>query len=46
MDGSIPQISDRAAAEAFLDDRIGQGVKPGLERITGLLDLLGNRQDD
>ncbi len=27
-------------AIAFLDDRVGQGVKPGLERISGLLDLL------
>ena len=25
MDGSIPIIADRAGAEAFLDERIGQG---------------------
>jgi len=46
MDIAVPHITDRAGAEAFLDDRIGQGVKPGLERITGLLDLLGNPQND
>ena len=44
MDGSIPIIETRTDAEAFLDDRIGQGVKPGLERITGLLDLMGDPQ--
>ena len=38
----VPQIPDRAAAEAFLDARIGHGVKPGLERITGLLEFLGD----
>jgi len=46
MDGSIPTITDRAGAEAFLDDRIGQGVKPGLERITGVLEFMGNPQLD
>ncbi len=46
MGNVIPSIIDRASAEAFLDDRIGQGVKPGLERITGLLELLGNPQED
>jgi dihydrofolate synthase/folylpolyglutamate synthase len=43
---SIPTIADRADAEAFLDDRISQGVKPGLERITGVLDIMGNPQFD
>ena len=38
----VPQIPDRAAAEAFLDARIGHGVKPGLERIAGLLEFLGD----
>jgi len=33
-------ITDYAAAIAFLDARIGVGVKPGLERIAGLLDLM------
>ena len=37
-------IETRDQAEAFLDDRIGQGVKPGLERITGLLAFLGDPQ--
>jgi dihydrofolate synthase/folylpolyglutamate synthase len=43
---SIPTITDRASAEAFLDNRIGQGVKPGLERITGVLEIMGNPQLD
>lgn len=46
MTDSIPTITDRASAEAFLDDRIGQGVKPGLERITGVLEFMGNPQLD
>ncbi len=29
-------------AVAYLDDHIGRGVDPGLERIRGLLDLMGN----
>ena len=29
-------------AVAFLDDRIGHGVQPGLERVEGLLDLMTN----
>jgi dihydrofolate synthase / folylpolyglutamate synthase len=37
-------ISTRQAAVQFLDDRIGQGVKPGLERIEGALELLGHPQ--
>ena len=46
MADSIPTIIDRADAEAFLDERIGQGVKPGLERITGVLEFMGNPQLD
>jgi dihydrofolate synthase / folylpolyglutamate synthase len=37
-------ISNRDQAVAFLNERIGSGVKPGLERITGLLDLMGDPQ--
>ena len=33
-------ITEYAQAVEFLDDRIGHGVKPGLERIAGLLDLM------
>jgi dihydrofolate synthase/folylpolyglutamate synthase len=36
------KITTREQAEAFLDDRIGQGVKPGLDRITGLLAFMGD----
>lgn len=35
-------ITDYGHALAFLDARIGHGVKPGLERIAGLLDLMTN----
>lgn len=42
---SVPIIRTRDQAEAFLDDRIGQGVKPGLERIAGLLEFMGDPQD-
>jgi dihydrofolate synthase / folylpolyglutamate synthase len=35
-------IETREEAVAFLDRRIGWGVKPGLERITGLLDFMGD----
>ena len=42
--GSIPVIADRASAEAFLDERIGRGVKPGLDRIEGLLAFMGDPQ--
>ena len=42
MDPSIPDITTRRDAEAFLDDRIGLGVKPGLERITGLVGFMGD----
>ena len=40
----LPSIGDRDEAVAFLDARIGQGVKPGLERITGLLEFMGDPQ--
>jgi dihydrofolate synthase/folylpolyglutamate synthase len=43
--GSAPIIRTRDQAEAFLDDRIGHGVKPGLERITALLEFMGDPQD-
>lgn len=46
MTDSIPIITDRTDAEAFLDERVGQGVKPGLERVTGVLELMGNPQFD
>lgn len=39
-----PTIETRADAEAFLDARIGQGVKPGLDRITGLLAFMDDPQ--
>jgi dihydrofolate synthase/folylpolyglutamate synthase len=42
--GGVPTIRTRDQAEAFLDDRIGHGVQPGLERITGLLEFMGNPQ--
>jgi dihydrofolate synthase/folylpolyglutamate synthase len=42
MTDSVPEISNRADAEAFLDDRIGQGVQPGLDRITGLMEFAGS----
>ncbi|MGI9584012.1 MAG: bifunctional folylpolyglutamate synthase/dihydrofolate synthase [Acidimicrobiia bacterium] len=35
-------ITTHDQAEAFLDERIGQGVKPGLDRITGLLAYMGD----
>jgi dihydrofolate synthase/folylpolyglutamate synthase len=38
-------ISDYDAAVGFLDARIGQGVKPGLERIDGALELMTDPQD-
>jgi dihydrofolate synthase/folylpolyglutamate synthase len=45
MTTSNPQeIKTREQAEAFLDDRIGQGVKPGLDRIIGLLSFMGDPQ--
>lgn len=42
----IPTIADRDRALAFLQARIGHGVKPGLERITGLLEFMGDPQLD
>ncbi len=32
-------------AVAYLDAHIGRGVEPGLDRIKGLLDLMGNPED-
>ena len=40
----VPTIATRDEAVAFLDARIGHGIKPGLERIIGLLDLMGDPQ--
>ncbi len=40
----LPTIKTRDQAEAFLDDRIGHGVQPGLDRITGLLEFMGDPQ--
>ena len=39
-----PAIEDRAQAVAFLDARIGSGARPGLERITGLAEFMGDPQ--
>lgn len=44
-DTVTPIIRNRDEAEAFLDERIGRGVQPGLERITGLLEFMGDPQD-
>ncbi len=38
-------ITDYEAAVGFLDARIGHGVKPGLERMVGALDLMTDPQD-
>jgi dihydrofolate synthase/folylpolyglutamate synthase len=43
-DSTTPIIRNREQAEAFLDERIGRGVRPGLERITGLLEFMGDPQ--
>jgi dihydrofolate synthase/folylpolyglutamate synthase len=43
--GVVELIEDHAGALAFLDARIGHGVKPGLERIEGLLDLMTKPQE-
>lgn len=40
MDADYP--GDYEAAVSFLDRRIGEGIRPGLERIERLLDLMGN----
>ncbi|MGI9666452.1 MAG: bifunctional folylpolyglutamate synthase/dihydrofolate synthase [Acidimicrobiia bacterium] len=42
MTTQAPVITNREEAEAFLDDRIGHGVQPGLERIEGVLGFMGN----
>lgn len=44
MTAPVPTISDRTDAESFLNDRIGHGVKPGLDRIEGLLGFMGEPQ--
>lgn len=41
-EGSRALITGYEQAVAFLDERIGHGVQPGLERITGLLDVMTN----
>ncbi len=40
----VPVITTRDDAVAFLDARIGSGVQPGLERITGLLAFMDDPQ--
>jgi len=42
----FPLIATHEEALAFLDARVGSGVKPGLERISGLLELMGNPHHD
>lgn len=37
-------ITDYEQAVAYVDDHIGRGMKPGLERIRGLLELMGDPQ--
>lgn len=44
MAAPAPSIDTRADAEAFIDARIGHGVQPGLDRITGLMEFLGDPQ--
>jgi len=44
QESSTHIIRNRDEAEAFLDERIGRGVQPGLERITGLLEFMGDPQ--
>lgn len=39
-------ITTHDQAVAFLDDRVGSGVKPGLERIAGLMELMGEPHAD
>jgi dihydrofolate synthase/folylpolyglutamate synthase len=36
---------DYSAAVDYLDNHIGMGVKPGLERISGLLELMGHPEE-
>ncbi|MET0831154.1 MAG: dihydrofolate synthase, partial [Acidimicrobiia bacterium] len=38
----IGPVATRAEAVEFLDRRIDRGVRPGLERIAGLLELMGD----
>jgi dihydrofolate synthase / folylpolyglutamate synthase len=45
MTASPTLIATYEDAVAFLDARIGAGIKPGLERIAGLLEYLGDPQD-
>lgn len=42
----FPVITSRDRAIAFLDARIASGVQPGLERIAGLLELMGSPEGD
>ncbi|GBE26062.1 MAG TPA: dihydrofolate synthase [Actinobacteria bacterium] len=44
MKSSPTYIASYEDAVAFLDARIGAGIKPGLERIFGLLEYLGDPQ--
>ncbi len=37
-------MNEYESAVAWLDGHIGAGIKPGLDRITGLMDILGNPQ--
>jgi len=39
-----PLIRNRDDAESFLNERIGRGVQPGLDRITGLLAFMDDPQ--
>lgn len=41
---TTPLIRNRADAEQFLNDRIGRGVQPGLDRIEGLLAFMDDPQ--
>ncbi len=41
---STPNIRTRDDAEAFLNERIGRGVEPGLDRITALLAFMDDPQ--
>ncbi|VAW03084.1 Dihydrofolate synthase @ Folylpolyglutamate synthase, partial [hydrothermal vent metagenome] len=43
-DSAAPIIRNRDEAEAFLNERIGRGVQPGLERIVGLLSFMDDPQ--
>jgi len=43
-DTTAPLIRNRDDAEDFLNERIGRGVQPGLERITGLLAFMDDPQ--